>query len=297
MATQGGAQFAPQFAPQAAPGSPQLPPPVAIPAQAVPPSQLPPVDPQAALSMRGLVKIFGQNVAVAGLSLDIPAGSFYGVVGPNGAGKTTTLNMATGLLQPDGGVVTVHGVDVWGRPEEAKRKLGVLPDGMRLFDRLSGRDLITYVGRLRGMPPHLIAERTEQLLRVLGLEEAAGKQVGDYSAGMTKKVSLACALVHSPDVLVLDEPFEAVDPVSAAGIRTMLQHFTAQGGTVVLSSHVMATVEALCTHVAIVHRGQIMAAGTTADVAAGMSLDDRFASLVGGNGKQEELTWLRPSSN
>ncbi|MDO4792082.1 MAG: ABC transporter ATP-binding protein [Buchananella hordeovulneris] len=245
--------------------------------------------------MRGLVKVFGDKVAVAGMSMDIPAGSFFGVVGPNGAGKTTSLNMATGLLQPDGGVVTVHGIDVWANPEAAKSKLGVLPDGMRLFDRLSGRDLLTYAGRLRGMDAATVAERAEQLLRVLGLQDSADKQVGDYSAGMTKKISLACALVHSPSVLVLDEPFEAVDPVSAAGIRAMLQNFTAQGGTVVLSSHVMATVESLCTHVAIINHGQLLAIGTTQEVAAGISLDQRFASLVGGTGQQEELKWLRPS--
>lgn len=245
-----------------------------------------------ALSMRGLVKVYGNVIAVGDLSLDIPAGSFYGVVGPNGAGKTTTLTMATGLLRPDRGTCLVNGIDVWENPAEAKTKLGVMPDGMRLLDRLSGGDFLTHVAMLRGIDRDTARARTDELLHALDLTEASYKLISDYSAGMTKKIALAAALIHGPSVVVLDEPFEAVDPVSAANIRQILQSFVASGGTVVLSSHVMATIQKLCSHVAVIHRGQVLVAGTTDEVAAGMDLDDRFAQLVGGQRTEEGLSWL-----
>nr|WP_297423201.1 ABC transporter ATP-binding protein [uncultured Actinotalea sp.] len=249
-----------------------------------------------ALRLRGLVKRFAATLAVAGVDLDIPAGSFYGVVGPNGAGKTTTLSMATGLLRPDAGTVHVHDVDVWRRPRDAAPLLGVLPDGLRLFDRLTGPELISYAGLLRGMDRDVLAARRDDLVAALDLDGAGRTLVGDYSAGMTKKVALACALVHAPRVLVLDEPFEAVDPVSATAIRGILQGFVAAGGTVVLSSHVMALVEQMCDHVAVVGAGRVLAAGSLDDVRAGEDLEGRFVALLGGAREQAELAWLRPSS-
>lgn len=246
-----------------------------------------------AIELRNLTKVFGNTVAVGNISLSIPKGSFFGVVGPNGAGKTTSLNMATGLLVPDQGTAFINGIDMWQNPAEAKALLGVMPDGMRLFDRLSGPALVTYFGMLRGLSKAEAEARATSLIEVLGLTEAGDKLVVDYSAGMTKKITLACALVHNPQVLVLDEPFEAVDPISAATIREILNNFVANGGTVVLSSHVMETVQKLCTHVAIFNQGQILAAGTTADVAAGMDLGERFAQLIGGVKSTEGLEWLR----
>lgn len=245
-----------------------------------------------ALAIRGLVKIFGNLVAVANLNLDIPKGSFYGFVGPNGAGKTTTLNMATGLLTPDQGTAYVNGIDVWKDDSAARAQLGVMPDGMRLLDRLSGPDFLVHVGMLRGLDRETARQRAHQLLDTLDLTDAGKKLISDYSAGMTKKISLAAALIHAPYLLVLDEPFEAVDPVSAANIRQILQDFTSRGGTVILSSHVMATVQQLCTHVAVINHGQVLASGTTEEVAAGMSLDERFAQLVGGVHTSEGLSWL-----
>lgn len=245
-----------------------------------------------ALAIRGLVKIFGNLVAVANLNLDIPKGSFYGFVGPNGAGKTTTLNMATGLLTPDQGTAYVNGIDVWKDDSAARAQLGVMPDGMRLLDRLSGPDFLVHVGMLRGLDRETARQRAHQLLDTLDLTDAGKKLISDYSAGMTKKISLAAALIHAPSLLVLDEPFEAVDPVSAANIRQILQDFTSRGGTVILSSHVMATVQQLCTHVAVINHGQVLAYGTTEEVAAGMSLDERFAQLVGGVHTSEGLSWL-----
>ena len=246
-----------------------------------------------ALSLRGLAKRFGDKIAVDGLSLDVPAGSFYGIVGPNGAGKTTTLSMATGLLRPEFGTAFVHGVDVWTHPLEAKKLMGILPDGVRLFDRLTGAQLVSYAGLLRGMDKDVVAVRVKELLAALDLGPDAGTLVVDYSAGMTKKIALASALIHAPRLLVLDEPFESVDPVSAANIREILDRYVASGGTVIVSSHVMDLVQRMCDHVAVVAAGRLLAAGTVDEVRAGESLEDRFVQLVGGRNHTEGLEWLR----
>jgi len=250
-----------------------------------------------ALQLVELVKTFDRKVAVDRLSLDIPVSSFYGIVGPNGAGKTTSLSMATGLLRPDAGRALVHGVDVWAEPLRAKALLGVLPDGLRTFDRLNGLELVTYSGLLRGLERDVVVPRATELVKVLGLWEAGTTLVADYSAGMRKKVHLACAMVHSPSILVLDEPFEAVDPISAQTIQAILRDYAAAGGTVVISSHVMATVQRLCDHVAIINAGRVVVAGTTEQVAAGADLEQRFTELVGAQVRTEGLSWLRPSSS
>jgi ABC-2 type transport system ATP-binding protein len=247
----------------------------------------------AALALRGLVKRFDDKVAVAGVDLDVPAGSFYGLLGPNGAGKTTTLSMAVGLLRPDEGRAWVLGHDVWADPVAAKRLFGVLPDGVRLFDRLNGAELLAYNGLLRGMDPGVVDQRAAELLDVLALADSGRTLVVDYSAGMKKKISLACALLHAPRLLVLDEPFEAVDPVAAALIRDILQRYVAGGGTVVFSSHVMEVVERLCSHVAILADGQIKRVGTLEEVRGRRSLEDVFVEVVGGRtATGEELAWL-----
>ncbi len=250
----------------------------------------------AALSLRKLWKRFGDKVAVAGVDLDVPAGSFFGLVGPNGAGKTTLLSMATGLLRPDAGTAHVLGTDLWAHPDEVRARLGVLPDGVRLFDRLTGAQLLTYAGLLRGLDRATVAERTEDLLHAMDLAGDRDTFVVDYSAGMTKKIALASAMIHAPRVLVLDEPFEAVDPISAANIRDILHVYVADGGTVVVSSHVMDLVQRMCSHVAIIAGGRLLATGTTDEVRAGQSLEDRFVALVGGRRDSEGLAWLRSSS-
>jgi ABC-2 type transport system ATP-binding protein len=245
----------------------------------------------------GLARRFGDKVAVAGVDLDVPAGSFFGLVGPNGAGKTTTLRMATCLLRPDAGTAIVDGHDVWRDRIAAKKTMGVLPEDLRLFDRLTGSELLAYTGELRAMEPSVIAARSAELLDVLGLREAAGTMVVDYSQGMRKKVALAAALLHAPRVVFLDEPFESVDPVSARTIRGVLQRFTTGGGTVVFSSHVMETVERLCDHVAVMSAGRIVATGPTDVVRGGRSLEDAFVDLVGARADGGEgLTWLGSSS-
>ena len=250
-------------------------------------------DEHPALALRGLTKRFDTKVAVAGVDLDVPAGSFYGLLGPNGAGKTTTLSMAVGLLRPDAGQARVLGYDVWADPVHAKGVLGVMPDGVRLFDRLSGAELLAYHGLLRGMDPAVVDQRAAELLDVLALTDAGRTLVVDYSAGMKKKIGLACALLHGPRLLVLDEPFEAVDPVSAALIRDILHRYVRGGGTVVFSSHVMEVVERLCSHVAILAEGRIKRVGTLDQVRGDRSLEEVFVEVVGGRtATGEELSWL-----
>jgi ABC-2 type transport system ATP-binding protein len=245
------------------------------------------------MSLRGLVKRFDTQVAVAGVDLDVPAGSFYGLLGPNGAGKTTTLSMAVGLLRPDFGQAHVLGYDVWTDPTAAKALIGVLPDGVRMFDRLSGAELLAYHGLLRGMDAAVVDQRARELLEVLELGTANRTLVVDYSAGMKKKIGLACALLHAPRLLVLDEPFEAVDPVSAALIRDILRRYVSGGGTVVFSSHVMEIVERLCSHVAIMAAGAIRVHGPLASVRGNRSLEDVFVQVVGGRTVTgSELAWL-----
>ncbi len=248
-----------------------------------------------ALEIRGLTKRFGGAIAVDDLSLAVPQGSFYGLVGPNGAGKTTTLSMATGLLRPDAGIALVHGIDVWQRPLEAKPLIGNLADGVDLYDRLTGEQLITFSGMLFGLDRATLRSRVADLLQLLDLEDAAGRLVADYSAGMTKKIALAAALVHSPRLLVLDEPFESVDPVSAANIRDILDGFARGGGTVVVSSHSMDLVERMCDHVAIIAAGRQLVSGTMDDVRGSGDLETRFLDLIGGRRQGEGPAWLLSS--
>ncbi len=248
-----------------------------------------------ALHLTGLTKWFGQKPAVAGIDLTVPTGSFYGLVGPNGAGKTTTLLMATGLLRPDAGTAQVHGVDVWSRPVAAKRLIGNLADGVRLFDRLTGEQLLTYTAMMFGVERAEVPERVSDLLDLMDLREAAGTIVADYSAGMAKKVGLACALVHAPRLLVLDEPFESVDPVSAANIEDVLRDYTGSGGSVILSSHSMDLVQRMCDHVAVIAGGRVLAAGSLEEVRDGDTLQNRFLALVGGRHSSQGPAWLRQS--
>src|SRR5580704_16719607 len=251
-----------------------------------------------AIAVRGLRKSFGSKEAVAGVDLEIAAGSFAGLVGPNGAGKTTSLSMMTGLLRPDAGQVVVNGVDVWADPVAAKAIMGVVPSEARLFERLSGAELLEYAGRLRGMPAAQAQSRAGQLLEEFDLTGDARRLVADYSTGMRKKAALGCALIHNPRVLFLDEPLEGVDPVSADVIRRLLTRYVGSGSTVLFSSHVMELVEQVCDHVSIIDKGRIVATGTIDEVRAGKTLQQAFIDLVGGRGRGGEgLSWLGSSSS
>jgi ABC-2 type transport system ATP-binding protein len=243
------------------------------------------------------VKRFDDKVAVAGIDLEVLAGSLFGIVGPNGAGKTTTLSMVSGLLKPDSGTISVHGTNVWSDPVAAKRKMGILPDQLRLFDRLTGAQLLYYSGTLRGLDKQAIRTRTADLSIAFGLEDSLDRLVADYSAGMTKKIALAAAMIHSPRVLVLDEPFESVDPVSTANIIDILQRYASAGGTVVLSSHTMNLIERICDYVAVIVNGSVLAAGSMSEVRAGKSLEERFVELAGGRKAAEGMEWLHKFSD
>lgn len=245
-----------------------------------------------AVSIRGFVKTFGKKVAVDNLSLDIPAGSFYGLVGPNGAGKTTTIKMLTGLLMPDAGSASIFGNDVWSDVNSAKRAIGLMPQADEIFKTITGLQLLTYAGMLRDMSRAESVKRANDLLSAFDLTEAANTMVSDYSTGMTKKICLATAMIHSPRVLVLDEPFEAVDPVSSANLKDILAEYVSTGGTVIISSHVMELVEKMCSHVAIINEGHVAAAGTLEEVAQGKNLEDRFMELVGGRHAAARIDWL-----
>ena len=245
-----------------------------------------------AVSIRGFVKTFGKKVAVDNLSLDIPAGSFYGLVGPNGAGKTTTIKMLTGLLMPDAGSASIFGNDVWSDVNSAKRSIGLMPQADEIFKTITGLQLLTYAGMLRDMSRAESVKRANDLLSAFDLTEAANTIVSDYSTGMTKKICLATAMIHSPRVLVLDEPFEAVDPVSSANLKDILAEYVSTGGTVIISSHVMELVEKMCSHVAIINEGHVAAAGTLEEVAQGKDLEDRFMELVGGRHAAARIDWL-----
>jgi len=234
-----------------------------------------------AIAARGLHKRFGDHVAVGSLDLDVPVGSFCGLVGPNGSGKTTTLRMIAGLLRPDAGRVWVGGHDTWADTTTVRRLLGVVPDPLNLFDRLTAKELLAHLGQLRGLSREEVARRSEQLLQVMDLTDSADEQIGGYSHGMRKKTSIAAALLHRPAVLLLDEPFEGVDPVSAVAVRSMLDRYRAAGGTVVFSSHAMDLVDRMCDFVAVMARGGLLAAGPIETLRGDGRLEDVFISMIG----------------
>lgn len=251
----------------------------------------------AALVLRGVAKSFGDTHAVDGIDLEVPAGSFYGIVGPNGAGKTTTLSIIAGLLRPDRGEVLVGGIDALADPDKAKALMGILPDRLRTFDRLTGRQLLYYYGVLRGLEPSVVESRSADLARAFDLTDSLGRVVADFSVGMTKKLLLAGALIHSPRLLVLDEPFESVDPTSSAVILDILSTYVEHGGTVVLSSHGMDLVERVCSRVAVIVSGQVLAEGTVDEVRGELTLEERFVELSGGLSDVEGLEWLHTFSD
>lgn len=249
-----------------------------------------------AVSYDGLTKRFADKMAVDAVEFDIPAGSFFGIVGPNGAGKTTLLRMTTGLLRPDGGSVSVAGVDVWSDPASAKTRFGVVPDNPRMFERLTGRELIEFNGMMRAMDPEMIAVRRESLLRLLDLTEDGDTVVADYSLGMTKKIAIACALLHNPAVLFLDEPFAGVDPVARQTLEQILRRHIDNGGTVVFSDHAMDVVERLCDRIVVIDHGRVLRVGPTREITEGRRLQDVFVEMVGAQITDEgDLEWLGSS--
>lgn len=259
------------------------------------PTGFPPTD--SAVAMWGLTRVFEGKRAVDGVSLAVRRGEFFGFLGRNGAGKSTTIKMLVGMLRPTAGVAYVGGVDVWREPLRAKTMMGVLPEKLNLYERLTGRELIEFAGAMYDIPRTEARRRAGALLDALLLTEDADKLVVDYSVGMRKKAALAVALIHRPQALFLDEPFEGVDPVSSRVIRDILRDLTASGVTIFFSSHIMEIVEKLCTRIGIIHDGRLMAEGTLDDLrrrAGGedISLEDVFLRLVGAERREGSLEWL-----
>ena len=248
-----------------------------------------------------LLRVFGQKAAVNYLNLTVQRGEFFGFLGPNGAGKSTTIKMMVGLLRPTSGSVYVGGVDVWHEPLRARSLMGVLPEYLNLYERLTGREFVTFAGRMYGVPDTDVKRRTEELLHVLTLTDDAEKLIIDYSVGMRKKIALAAALIHRPEVLFLDEPFEGIDPVSSRVMRDILRDLTRHGTTIFFSSHIMEVVERLCTRVGIINQGTLVAEGTIPELRARASgsggdkdatLEDIFLNVIGARDENHNLSWL-----
>ena len=270
----------------------------------------------AAIQTHGLTRRFGDLTAVEDVTLSVAPGQFFGFLGPNGAGKSTTIKMLTGLLAPTSGSVQILGDDLFANPLEVKRNIGVVPEGMALFGKLTATEYLNFVGRMYGLDKLTTAQRSAELLDFMGLANEPRKLIADYSHGMSKKLALAAAVIHGPKVLFLDEPFEGVDAIAAGTLKTMLQGMIARGATVFLTSHVLEIVERLCSHIAIIQRGRIVAHGSLDELRAGvqarlthaadgqaaaapntrLTLEEIFLNVVGsdstGQAHEQELSWL-----
>jgi ABC-2 type transport system ATP-binding protein len=252
----------------------------------------------AAVWARGLVRRFGKETAVDDLDLSIAPGEFYGLLGQNGAGKTTTIKMIVGLLRPTRGTAGIGAYDTWAHPLEVKRRIGVLPEEFNLYERLTGAELLDFTAGMHGLSRRETVERRNELLELLDLTDDAHKLVADYSRGMRKKVALAAAVIHGPEVLFLDEPFEGVDAVSARLIQQILQRYTARGATIVFSAHEMHLVERLCTRIGIMIDGRLAFEDTTDGLRRRFGVDtveDAFITAVGGTVDHQGLRWLHGS--
>ena len=261
--------------------------------------------PDIVVETRSLRREFGNLIAVDALDLKVERGQFLGFLGPNGAGKSTTIKMLTGLLRPTAGSIEVLGLDLAKETVEVKRRIGVVPEGLALFERLTGTQLLNFVGRMYSLDRDTAATRTAELLEFMDLRASADKLVTDYSHGMKKKIALAAAVIHRPDILFLDEPFEGVDAIAAGTLKAMLQRFTARGGTIFLTSHVLEVVERLCSHIAIIQNGKLVTSGPIEELRRGVTLRDParegqaltleqiFLDVVGGTREApQELSWL-----
>jgi ABC-2 type transport system ATP-binding protein len=249
-----------------------------------------------AVETRGLTRTFGSKRAVDGIDLRVPPGSFYGFLGPNGAGKSTTIKCLTGLLQPTAGEIRILGIDPVVDPVEIKRRVGVVPEDLGLFDRLTAAETLSFVAQIHGIPAETFKPRSADLLSLMDLTGAATTLVTDFSHGMRKKLALAAALLPAPRLLFLDEPFEGIDAVASRQIKELLHSFVARGGTVFLTSHILEIVERLSTHIGVIANGRIVAQGRIEDVRAGAqgksSLEELFIDLVGGERPAAALDWL-----
>ncbi len=261
----------------------------------------------AAIQTHGLTRRFGALTAVDDISFSVAPGQFFGFLGPNGAGKSTTIKMLTGLLEPSAGSIEILGKPFSASALELKRQIGVVPEGMALFGRLTAPEYLRFVGRMYGLDKQTTKLRTQELLEFMQLANENKKLVTDFSHGMQKKLALAAAVIHGPKVLFLDEPFEGVDAIAAGMLKTMLQGMINRGATIFLTTHVLEIVERLCSHVAIISKGRLVANGSLEQLREGvastlpgtqagqrLTLEEIFLSVVGAGGLEpaQELSWL-----
>ena len=250
-----------------------------------------------AVDTSGLTRDFGSFRAVDGIGLAVPAGSFYGFLGPNGAGKSTTIKCLTGLLRPTAGAIRILGTDLLADPVGVKRRIGVVPEDLALFDRLTAEETLVFVAQVHGLDAGTAKARSADLLALMDLESTGGALVTDFSHGMRKKLSLAAALLPAPKLLFLDEPFEGIDAVASRQIKDLLLSFVSRGGTIFLTSHILEIVERLCTHIGVIAKGKLVAQDTIAALragsASGKSLEELFIGLVGGEHRTYAgLDWI-----
>lgn len=250
------------------------------------------------IESHGLTKDFGAFRAVDGIELRVEHGSFYGFLGPNGAGKSTTIKMLTGLLAPSSGNAIILGYDFASHPLEVKRRIGVVPEDLCLFDNLTAREYLFFIGRMYLVPKAVVAQRCEELLNLLGLADTGKTLVLEFSHGMRKKLALAAALIHDPDLLFLDEPFEGIDAIASRTIRSLLETLIQRGSTVFLTSHILEIVERLCTHVGIIAGGKLVTQGPLDNLAHGISLEEAFIRSVGESDVAPAgLSWLQQGAS
>jgi len=260
-----------------------------------------------AVHTTSLTRRFGEFTAVNNVNLTVDSGQFFGFLGPNGAGKSTTIKMLTGLLAPTSGTIEILGEDLTANTVDLKRQIGVVPEGLALFGRLTAPEYLRFVGRMYGLDKATTAQRTEELLDFMSLAGENKKLITDFSHGMQKKLALAAAVIHGPKILFLDEPFEGVDAIAAGTLKNMLQGMIARGSTIFLTSHVLEIVERLCTHVAIIQKGTLVAQGSLEELRAGVeaqhpsgarqkaTLEEIFLNVLGTTGTappEQELSWL-----
>jgi len=251
------------------------------------------MDETPAIALRELRKVYGGKPAVDGLNLTVPRGSFFGFLGPNGAGKTTTIRMMMGLAVPDGGSIELLGMRVPDHATEIKARIGLVPDESLLFDNLTAAEFLEFVGRMYGLQRVVARERGNELLALFELTGHGRKLIGDFSKGMRKRVAMAAALIHRPELFLMDEPFEGVDAVGARLMKDILLEQVRRGATIFLTSHVLEVVERLCDHVAIINNGRVVLEGTMAELHAGAeSLEDTFVRVIGAERAPERLEWL-----
>src|SRR5580700_8570822 len=245
-----------------------------------------------AIAVRDLRKVYGNKAAVDGLNLTVPQGCFFGFLGPNGAGKSTTIRMLTGLIPPTSGVIELLGMPMPAQALEIKKRIGLVPDESFLFDRLTGIEFLEFVGRMYGLARPVAVERAYGLMHLFELADD-GKIIGEYSKGMRKRVAMAAALIHHPDLFLMDEPFEGVDAVGARLIKFILLDQVRRGATIFLTRHVLEVVELLCDRVAIIDKGKIVMCGSMEELrAGGESLEEAFVRMVGADRQMERLDWL-----